>query len=390
MKSSKINRPISRDYVCGAVIVCAGKGERTGLPYNKVLYNLGCKTVLETTLDAFSLSAVNSITVVAAENDVTAIKDIIKGYDNVRVCQGGATRLESVYNGLKSCPCDIVVVHDGARPYVSHKLIDDSIAAARQFGSGIAAVPTIDSVKYCDGGEVRSLDRSKIYNAQTPQTFIYKDILSAYERAIASEGCQFTDDAQVYESAGFAPHLIDGELDNIKITTARDLFKVLPRKTNIGVGFDVHRLIAGRKLILGGVNVPYELGLDGHSDADVLTHAVMDALLSAAGLPDIGVLFPDTADEYDGISSVVLLKRVLAMLSERELTIRSISAVIIAQKPKLADIISTIKKSLADALDMKDGADLNISATTAEHLGLIGEGKAIAASASCLLTEKYV
>lgn len=390
MKSSKINCPIDQNAICGAVIVCAGKGERTGLPYNKVLYNLGYKTVLETTLDAFSDCGIQKITIVAAPADISAVSDIVKAYDNICVCQGGSTRLESVYNGLKNCPCDIVVIHDGARPYVLPKLISDSIAAARQFGSGIAAVPATDSVKYCDGNEVRSLDRSKLYNAQTPQTFIYKDILSAYERAAAVKEQIFTDDAQVYEWAGFTPHLIDGDLENIKITNARDLFKVLPQKTRIGVGFDVHRLVSGRKLILGGVDIPYKLGLEGHSDADVLIHAIMDALLSAAGLPDIGVLFPDTADEYAGISSIVLLQRVSNMLREREFTVQSVSAVIIAQKPKLADYIPLIIKSLSSVLEINDGTNINVSATTAEHLGLIGEGKAIAASASCLLTEKYV
>ena len=141
---------------------------------------------------------------------------------------------------------------------------------------------------------------------QTPQTFRYSEILSAYERGAAN--C--TDDAEVYAAAGYSPRLIEGNYDNIKITVASDLYRSLPRSCRIGAGFDVHRLVKNRPLILGGVNIEYDLGLDGHSDADVLTHAIMDALLSAAGLPDIGVLFPDTDDKFLGASSIELLKDV--------------------------------------------------------------------------------
>ena len=154
----------------------------------------------------------------------------------------------------------------------------------------------------------------------------------------------------------------------------------------IGHGYDVHRLVPERKLILGGVEIPYELGLLGHSDADVLTHAIMDSLLSAAELPDIGVLFPDTDERYLGISSITLLKQVLSEVKRKGYGIGNISAVIIAQKPKLAHVIYDIRQSLACALGI-DIKRINISATTTEKLGIIGEGKAIAANASCILTE---
>lgn len=178
-----------------------------------------------------------------------------------------------------------------------------------------------------------------------------------------------------------------GTYDNIKITTAADLSRAAT-DVRIGIGYDLHRLVSGRPLILGGVEIPHGKGLLGHSDADVLVHAVMDAILSAADLPDIGVLFPDTDGSLEGISSMELLRRVTELVKFRGYSIGNVSAVITAQEPKLAPHMGDIRASLADALGVKP-YNVNVSATTAERLGKIGGGKAIAASASCLLTEKH-
>ncbi|MCH5163374.1 MAG: 2-C-methyl-D-erythritol 2,4-cyclodiphosphate synthase [Clostridiales bacterium] len=369
-----------------AIVVCAGKGERTGLAYNKILYHLGVKTVIETTLDGFIGSAVNRFVLVVAPCDVDAVKELVKPYDSVTLCTGGATRTESVRNGLMAAAgCDIAVIHDGARPFITPDIIDASIRSAIEYGSGIAAVPAVDTIKEVnDGVVVRSLPRASLYNMQTPQTFRYGEIKAAYDKA---EGT-FTDDAEVYERAGYTPHTVLGSYDNIKITNEKDLLAVAPRGTKIGIGFDVHRLVGRRPLILGGVQIPFDKGLDGHSDADVLTHAIMDAMLSAAGLPDIGVLFPDNSDEFLNISSFVLLDRVAEQIKNRRLAVGNISAVIIAQKPKLAGHIDSIRRSLAARLEIAVER-VNVSATTTETLGIIGSGDAIAASASCLLTEIY-
>ena len=367
----------------GAIILCAGKGERTGLTYNKVLHRMGVKTVLETTLDAFKQANVSNITVVAAQDDLNSIIELTAPYDGVSVVTGGFTRFESVLCGLKAHKCDIVIIHDGARPFVTVDIIERSVMSAIEYGSGIAAVKTIDTVKQLDeNGNMHSMPRDKLLNMQTPQTFRYSEILKAYESAKGS----FTDDAEVYESAGYSPRPIEGSYDNIKITTAADLIKQTPRNCRIGVGFDVHRLVDGRPLILGGVKIDYPRGLDGHSDADVLVHAIMDALLSATGLPDIGVLFPDTDDKYLGASSMGLLERVVTMIAERNYTIENVSAVIIAQRPKLAPIINDIRASLSHTLGI-DFSRINVSATTTERLGLIGSGDAIASDASCILSE---
>lgn len=368
----------------GAVIVCAGKGERTGLPYNKIFHIIGQKTVLETTLDKFKAASIPHITVVCSPADESRVKELVSPY-GATVVKGGDTRAKSVYNGLKARPCDIVVIHDGARPFVSQDLISRSVISAEQFGSGIAAVRCTDTVKRVGAdGIVESLPRSELYNAQTPQTFKYGEILSAYERCNGGDG--YTDDAEVYAAAGYSPRLIDGEPENVKITVPSDLIKTLPNSARIGIGFDIHRIIENRPLVLGGVKLDTEFGLDGHSDADVLTHAIMDALLSAADLPDIGVLFPDTDDRFLGISSMTLLDDVTKRVRECGMIISSISAVVIAQRPKLAPHIRAIRNSLAEALDINVSL-INVSATTAERLGLIGDGKAIAADAACILTE---
>ena len=364
-----------------AVIVCAGKGIRSGLPYNKVLHQIGRKTVLEMSLDAFFSTRVSHITVVTSADDLSAVTDITAAYNGVSVVIGGDTRFNSVYAGLKAYPCDIVLIHDGARPYVTTEVIERTIDSAVKYGSGIATVPTVDTVKYVKDGVAAGLPRDKLLNAQTPQAFRYAEIMDAYDRAQGT----FTDDAEVYESAGYSPMPVEGAYDNIKLTTPVDF--VTAGKSRIGVGCDLHRLVKDRKLILGGVEIDYSLGLLGHSDADVLTHAIMDALLSAANLPDIGVLFPDTDDKYLGISSITLLKQVLSKVHDSGYGIGNISAVIIAQQPKLAPVISDIRSSLAAALGI-DVKQINVSATTTEGLGIIGEGNAIAATASCILTEK--
>ena len=381
----KSNTELSADYkghTVGAVVVCAGKGERTGLPYNKIFYKIGCKTVLETVLDKFCDLPIYRIVLVVSKDNFDAVSAIASQYRNVSLCLGGETRSASVFNGLTALSdCDIAVIHDGARPFVSRKIIEDSIYSAIEYGSGIAAVPVTDTVKRVSGETVTTLDRDGLYAVQTPQTFRYAEILSAYKNARGT----FTDDSAVYEAFGFTPRLTDGSYDNKKITTPSDI-KPLPYGVKLGIGFDVHRLVEGRKLVLGGVEIPHRKGLDGHSDADVLTHAIMDAILSACSLPDIGVLYPDTDDKYLGISSTVLLDDVVARMTKLGYSIVNISAVVIAQEPKLAPHIAAIRESLARHMGIT--ADkINVSASTAEKMGTIGSGDAIEVNAACLLTE---
>ena len=367
-----------------AVLLCAGKGARAGLGYNKLLYRADGQTVLERTLDRIQ-SHVRHTTVVAAAEDHDRICELLQGRENIQICIGGATRTESVRKGLAALPpCDIVVIHDGARPFVGSDILEASIDSAVRSGSGIDAVPATDTIKVVDGDTVvETLDRSRLVNVQTPQTFRYNEIVDAYARCDGD----YTDDSAVYERAGYTAHIVAGDSRNVKITTPEDVLR-LGARGKIGSGFDVHRLVAGRKLILGGVELTHDKGLLGHSDADVLTHAIMDALLSAAGLPDIGVLFPDNDAQYKDISSLTLLARVLQEVHTRGYAIGNVSAVVMAEKPKLAAHIPAIRARLAEALETNVDC-VNVSATTTEKLGIIGEEKGIAASATCLLYHEY-
>ena len=331
-----------------ALILCAGSGSRTGLSYNKVLYNIGKKTVLEYTLDAFIGSYADNIFLVINPSDEQAVTELIGSYGGIKLVYGGDTRTQSVRNGLDAIKeSDVVVIHDGARPYISSDLINATIKSAIKYGSGVAAVKSVDTIKEVTGGVItRSLDRNALYAMQTPQTFSYPLVKAAYE----SVSGDYTDDAEVFALAGNEVRIVDGEYSNRKITTPADLLGVDPTRSRIGLGFDVHPLKKGRDLIVGGVKLNYAKGLDGHSDADVLTHAVMDALLSAAGLPDIGVLFPDTDPKHKGADSMLLLREVAEKVRKIGFIVGNVSAVIMAEKPKMAPHIQSMRGNLASAI----------------------------------------
>lgn len=363
------------------VVLCAGKGERMGLPYNKLLYHIGEKTVLEKTLDAcLAYEKIDDVLCVASPTDFDDVAEfcLTRG---ASVCVGGETRTESVRRALaKLKNPDIVIIHDGARPFATRRILEDAVASAVAFGSGIVAVPSVDAVKVVrDGTIVETLPKTELYRVQTPQAFRFGEITNAYTR-IAGD---YADDSEVYQLAGYTPHIVRGEYVNRKITTMSDVFH-LADCYRVGFGYDVHALVPDRDLILGGVYIPFEKGLLGHSDADVLVHAIMDALLSAAGLPDIGVLFPDTDDTYKDISSMVLLERVRKMLDEHHATIIGISAVVMAERPKLAKLIPTMIQALTRTLNV-DPSCINLSATTTEKLGIVGDGAGIASAACALI-----
>ena len=379
--TNKTSSPDANLSICG-IILCAGVGNRTGLGYNKLLHYVGRKTILEHTLDRFADSRVQSTVLVANPQDYDTIVSLSAPYKNILLTLGGNSRAESVRCGLKQIgSCDIVVIHDGARPYVLPELIDKTITSAVQYGSGILAVPSVDSIKEIKNEViVRTLIRNGLYNIQTPQTFNFNHICHAYRKV--DTDCN--DDSEVYALAGYSPRIVLGDYNNIKLTSQSDFLRPATIQSKVGVGFDVHRLVEGKPFILGGVHIPFYKGLEGHSDADVLTHAIMDALLSAAGLPDIGVMFPNTDPTLSGADSMELLTQVLKVIQLRGFSIVNISAVVMAEKPKLAHLIPDICASIANRLMLPLDA-INVSATTTEGLGIVGEGNGIASSASCLL-----
>lgn len=361
-----------------AIILCGGSGQRAKLGYNKVLHAFSDgKTSAEITTSKFMFA--DTVIVVYPAADKAEFFEMFDGSDII-LTEGGKTRTDSVRAALKKVPAntDIITIHDGARPFVSEKVIASSILTAHEKGSGIAAIAQVNALrrKLTDGNTL-SANREQFFSVQTPQSFDARRIIEAY----AAVDGTFSDDAEVFEKAGNAVFLSEGDENNVKLTNYRD-FAMLGSDMRVGFGFDVHELTTGRDLILCGKKLDYPLGLMGHSDADVAVHAVMDALLSAAGLSDIGALFPDTDPKYEGADSIELLREVRKKLADYNIC--NVSLMIIAQKPKLLPHRADFITNLAAALEI-DASLVNVSATTTEFLGIIGEGKGIAAACDVLI-----
>lgn len=372
-----------------AIIVAAGRGERTGLGINKVYMPLGNSTVIEKCVCVFADSGLfDGITVVISADDEARFDALDFGSFNVRKAYGGKTRQESVYNGLNTVPTDtdIVAVHDAARPFVTAEIIKATIEGASLSGSGVISTPVTDTIKISANGRVTTPDRSTLFAVQTPQTFKLDMLLSAHEKA-RNEGFISTDDAALFEKYYGTVNLVtaEGAENNKKLTYRSDFDMDKKFDMRIGHGYDAHRLVEGRKLILCGVDVPYEKGLNGHSDADVALHALMDAMLGAAALGDIGRHFPDNDPKYKGISSVLLLENVRDRLAEAGYAVSNADITIIAQRPKLASFIDQMGANVAETLKI-DVSRVNVKATTTEKMGFEGSGEGISSHAVVMIT----
>lgn len=367
-----------------AIIVAAGASRRMG--FDKLSYRLpDGQTVLEKSCAALAAHpAVAQLVLVAGANRETCERIAQRCPKPCVVVAGGETRADSVRHGLEVASGELVAIHDAARPFVSQAVITAALQAAAQTGAAAPAVPVKDTIKVADAdGRVQNTpDRATLYAVQTPQCFSRKLYLEALERVTGEKAHLVTDDCSLFELAGFPVTLTQGDYENYKITTKEDLQK--EKTMRIGHGYDVHRLVEGRKLILGGVDIPYEKGLLGHSDADVLLHAVMDAVLGAAALGDIGKHFPDADPAYKGADSLALTRAVAKLIAEHGYTVGNIDATILCQAPKLAPHIATMRQNIADAFGVSLDA-VSVKATTEEHLGFTGEGLGIAAHAVALL-----
>lgn len=365
-----------------AIIGAAGSGKRMAAPLPKQFIKLsGGKTILETTVEQFEkVLQIDKIIIVTAEEYVNLCCQFFLGKEKIRVVIGGRERQDSIWNGLKSIGSDeknsVILIHDGARPYVTTRIIEDVIEAASHDGAAIAAVPTKDTIRHKEEG---TLNRKMLFNVQTPQGFNSEILFRAFQKAF-KDGFYGTDDASLVERLGENVTIVRGEESNIKITTREDL----KEEMRIGSGYDVHRLVEERELILGGVKIPFEKGLLGHSDADVLIHALMDAILGAAALGDIGKHFPDTDEKYMGISSIELLKNVDLLIKTMGYSLGNADITVICQRPKLAEYIPIMRKNISEALGVSEDI-ISIKATTTEKLGFTGRCEGIAAEAVCLL-----
>ena len=367
-----------------AIIAAAGKGERLGA--DKIWIKTAKGTMLERAVEPFFESmAVDEICLVVAPERVEEATALFSGREKpCRVVAGGETRTKSIRNALDLYRDEkedaVVAVHDGARPYVTRALIDRTMLVAAEKGSAVPALPCVDSLRRVTAEGSAPLPRGEVYRVQTPQCFYLPGLLKAY-----SFGDEATDDATLYERHVGAVTLTEGDENNVKITYLSDIYKDI--YSRVGVGFDVHPLVLGRPLIIGGISIPFEKGLDGHSDADVLVHAIMDAMLTAAHLPDIGHLFPPTDDKYKGADSVELLKEVASLVAAEGYVVTNISATVIAEAPKMAPYLSAMEERVALAVSIPTGA-VKFAATTTEKLGIVGEGKGIAAQAVALLSHR--
>lgn len=371
------------------IAVAAGKGTRAKLGYNKAYYDLGGRTVLETTLRTLSGCAVQEIVPVIAEEDADAYARLIPAIPKVTApVFGGETRRDSVYHGLKtlSADTDIVLIHDAARPFVTREIVDAVIRDTEKYRSAVICTPVTDTVKRVDGSmnAVATEDRRSLVTVQTPQGFDFSMLMEAYETLPADE--MATDDAYLFEKKYGSVHLtaVPGAEKNRKLTNPEDFAMNELPAFRTGTGYDVHRLVEGRKLILCGEEIPCEKGLLGHSDADVALHALMDAMLGAAALGDIGKLFPDKDPAYEGISSMILLEKTNEALENAGYTVSNCDVTIVCQKPKLAPYIEKMRMNIAGILKTGVSA-VSVKATTTEHLGFEGAGEGISAQAAVLI-----
>lgn len=381
-----------------AIIVCAGNSSRMN-GQDKMLLRLGNTNVMGMSMLAYErCKSIKDIVVVTKECLIPTVMDTAKRLGITKlthIAVGGETRQQSVINGLKLIDKDttMIAIHDGARPLVEPEDIEKTIKDARVFGGAVLGVPVKDTIKVVDDGLVVDTPyRPKLFITQTPQVFKRRLYFEAVEFAIANR-LDFTDDCQLAESIGAKIYMTVGDYKNIKITTPEDIKiagAILDKQEDnmrIGKGYDVHRLVKNRKLILGGVEIPYKKGLEGHSDADVLTHSVMDALLGALALGDIGKHFPDDDNQFKGADSIKLLEKVYEKIDEMGYKIGNIDSVIVAQSPKLSAYIDSMRENIAKACKT-DVSNISIKATTEEGLGFTGEKLGIVAHCICLLNQK--
>jgi 2-C-methyl-D-erythritol 4-phosphate cytidylyltransferase/2-C-methyl-D-erythritol 2,4-cyclodiphosphate synthase len=397
-----------------AIIAAAGSSGRMGTGINKQFLLIKSKPVLCYSVDMLEkCRCVKDIIIITQLAEIAHCREILANYGNYLkvkcVIPGGKTRQESVWEGIKQAGegTEYIAVHDGARPFASAALLEKLLQAAEKWGAAIPGIPVRDTMKTVDPDfwADQTLERSVIRAVQTPQVFRYDALKAAYEQARENH-MEATDDAALFAKYAGKVKLLPGEPYNIKITTSDDLRladfiagnheknfvnhknhgfserKLL--KIRIGYGYDAHNFIAGRPLIIGGVTIPYEKGLAGHSDADVLVHAICDAVLGALALGDIGAHFPDHNPRYKNISSLLLLQETYEMIRERGYVIINIDSTIVAQAPAMSPYSSQMRARIAKVLNI-DTEQISVKATSTEGLGFEGRKEGIGATAVVLL-----
>jgi 2-C-methyl-D-erythritol 4-phosphate cytidylyltransferase/2-C-methyl-D-erythritol 2,4-cyclodiphosphate synthase len=374
-----------------AIIAAGGRGLRFGSAEPKQLLTLAGEPILKRSVDAYLSCELVSDLVIALPAPLARVPPEYLQHASkpVIVVEGGERRRDSVANAFARVPAraDVVVVHDAARPLISDVVIRRTIDAARESGAAIAAIAARDTVKRVGTGGViaETLPREQIFFAQTPQAFR----VAVLRDALAQAG-DATDEAMLAERAGHTVRVVEGDVRNLKITTPDDLATAQRLLTStmpmlrIGNGYDLHRLVEGRPLILGGVTIPFEKGLDAHSDGDAVAHALTDAVLGAAGAGDIGRHFPDSDAAWKGADSLDLLRRAVLLVRAGGYALVNADVVVIAQRPKLLPYVDAIRANLARALDA-DVSQISVKGKTNEGVDSMGAGESIAVHAVALL-----
>lgn len=373
---------------CAALIVAAGRGSRFGGEIPKQYAKLAGQAVLGWTIRAFSSHpGVNMIRVVIHPDDEPLYRKAAGSLDLLPPTHGGASRQDSVLMGLESLEQlapDTVLIHDAARPFVTSETISNVLDGLRVARGAVPAVSVRDTLKRGNVGEKISetVDRHALWQAQTPQGFRYTAILDAHRRIAGSE---LTDDAAVGEQAGLDVILVEGDENNFKVTAMNDLTRaetILARtaETRTGMGFDAHRFGSGDHVILCGVAIPHDNGLQGHSDADVAFHAITDALLGATGNGDIGYHFPPSDPAWSGANSETFVAHAARLIGDLGGRIINVDVTVICERPKIGPHRTAMRERIGAVLRMPVDR-ISVKATTTERLGFTGRGEGIAAQA---------
>jgi 2-C-methyl-D-erythritol 4-phosphate cytidylyltransferase/2-C-methyl-D-erythritol 2,4-cyclodiphosphate synthase len=390
-----------------AIIAAGGRGVRLGADRPKQFLEIGGRSLLDLSLDALLASdRVDEVIVALPEEHLLAASESGREFIKpVAFVAGGPRRQDSVANAFarSNAGAEVILIHDAARPFVTAELIAKTIDGARAHGAAIAAIPVRDTVKQAgmagaDGSHpiTSTIPRETIFLAQTPQAF-RRPVLA---RALAEgRGIDATDEAMLVERLGEPVHVVEGDAANIKVTTPADLEGARARRSGarsaeergvlrIGTGYDLHRLVARRPLILGGVRIPFDFGLDGHSDADIVCHAVTDAVLGAAAAGDIGRLFPDTDPAWKNADSIAMLQGAVANVHALGYRVSNVDVTVIAERPKLLPHLAAMRANLAAALAV-DVECVSIKGKTNEGQDATGRGEAMACHAVALLAIRH-
>lgn len=375
-----------------AIILCGGTGSRANLGYNKVFYEVGGKPLLWHAINSFiNIDECEEIIVVSQRVERRSIEEMFPHINKITYVDGGSTRQKSVENGVAAVKTKNVLVHDAARGSVSEQDAIKLVLKLRDYSCALPCLPIADTLKHVENNQVKAtVDRSKTFRAQTPQAF-YADLLKVEINSANKRGQNYTDEITLFENKDkYSIGIIEGSEAYNKFTFPSDFQK---REENlmfrIGQSTDIHEFEKGRDLILGGVKIDYDYGLKGHSDADVLLHAVAESILGALGLGDLGTHFPDTDQRYKGADSKELLKKVIKLMNEMNYKIGNIDTLILVESPKMAPHIEKMRTNIS-FLCQTNQQNVNVKATRGEKMGFIGRGEGCMAQAVVLLQKTQI